>query len=123
MTDKHQPLRGSSRRDLLRWSAGASLLAFLPAARAAPTIYRDPRAPIDLRVRDLMARMTLDEKVAQMIALWGTKAEVMAQSPSLADKVARNTAEYTVEEIAEEIARRVRPDVFGESVEDVAVLD
>jgi beta-glucosidase len=79
MTDKHQPRRGSSRRDLLRWSAGASLLAFLPAARAAPTIYRDPRAPVDLRVHDLMARMTLDEKVAQMIALWGTKAEVMAE--------------------------------------------
>jgi len=60
-----------------------------------------------------------------LLPIWHklTKAEVMAQSSSLADKVARNTAEYTVEEIAEEIARRVRPDVFDESVEEVAVLD
>jgi hypothetical protein len=28
--------------------------------------YRDSRAPIDLRVRDLVGRMTLDEKVDQM---------------------------------------------------------
>lgn len=67
----------SSRRDLLRLGASASMLAFLPAAARVPTIYKDPRAPVDLRVRDLMARMTLDEKVAQMIALWGTKSEVM----------------------------------------------
>jgi len=35
------------------------------------------------------------------------KAEVMAQSPSLADKVARSTTESTLEEIASEIARVV----------------
>jgi len=33
-----------------------------------------------------------------------TKQEVIDYSPSLADKVARNTAVYTIEEIAEEIA-------------------
>jgi len=37
-----------------------------------------------------------------------TKAEVMAHSPSLADKVARSTATHTVEEIAREIATVVR---------------
>jgi hypothetical protein len=43
-----------------------------------------------------------------------SKAEVRAQSPSLADKVARSTADYTAEEIAEEIARRVRPELFSD---------
>ena len=38
----------------------------------------------------------------------------MAQSPSLADKLARSTSEHTIAEIAEEIARRVRPDLFDE---------
>jgi predicted transcriptional regulator len=33
-----------------------------------------------------------------------TKQEVISYSPSLADKVARNTATYTIDEIAEEIA-------------------
>jgi Domain of unknown function (DUF1883)/TIR domain len=41
-----------------------------------------------------------------ILPLWHriTKAEVIARSPSLADKVARNTADYTIEEIALEIA-------------------
>ncbi len=33
-----------------------------------------------------------------------TKQEVIDYSPSLADKVARNTATYTIDEVAEEIA-------------------
>lgn len=37
-----------------------------------------------------------------------TKKEVIDYSPSLADKLARNTASYTVEEIAEEIAEVIR---------------
>ena len=37
-----------------------------------------------------------------------TKAQVIEESPSLADKVARNTADFTVEEIAEEIAQVIR---------------
>lgn len=42
----------------------------------------------------------------QLLPIWHniTKKEVIAYSPSLADKVARNTAVNTVEEIAEEIA-------------------
>ena len=38
-----------------------------------------------------------------------TKAEVLAASPSLADKIARSTADFTIEEIAAEIADVVRP--------------
>jgi beta-glucosidase len=32
--------------------------------------YRDPSLPIDARVADLLARMTLDEKLAQLGSLW-----------------------------------------------------
>lgn len=39
-------------------------LAFLLAAHAQP--YLDPRLPIEERVRDLLGRMTLEEKVGQM---------------------------------------------------------
>lgn len=37
-----------------------------------------------------------------------TKSEVVAHSPSLADKLARNTATHAVEEIASEIAEVIR---------------
>lgn len=33
--------------------------------------YRDPRLAIDERVRDLLARMTLEEKLAQLGGVWG----------------------------------------------------
>jgi len=51
-----------------------------------------------------------------LLPIWHkiSKDEVRAQSPSLADKVARSTADFTVDEIADEIARRVRPDLFDE---------
>ena len=39
--------------------------------RAQQLPYRDPRLPIERRVSDLLSRMTLDEKVAQMLCLWG----------------------------------------------------
>lgn len=44
-----------------------------------------------------------------LLPIWHgiTKQEVLDYSPSLADKVARNTASYTIEEIAEEIAELI----------------
>ncbi len=50
-----------------------------------------------------------------LLPIWHkvTKDEVRAQSPSLADKVARSTSEFSIDEIADEIARRVRPDLFA----------
>ena len=59
--------------------AGGSLavlaLAAGPAAWAAGgAVYKDAAAPIPLRVADLMARMTLEEKVAQIRTAWAAKA-------------------------------------------------
>jgi len=48
-----------------------------PAATAEEPLYRNPFAPIEERVRDLLSRMMLEEKVAQMLALWAEKAEIM----------------------------------------------
>ncbi len=52
----------------------------------------------------LVTREMTGEQV--ILPLWHriTKSEVIAQSPSLADKVARSTADFTIEEIAAEIA-------------------
>ncbi|TWB59464.1 glycoside hydrolase family 3 N-terminal domain-containing protein [Nitrospirillum viridazoti] len=55
--------------------AGVAAVAISAAAHAAdkPAIYRDASAPVAARVDDLLARMTLDEKVAQLIAVWDHK--------------------------------------------------
>jgi beta-glucosidase len=36
-------------------------------------LYRDPAAPIEQRVEDLLARMTQEEKIAQLTAIWTQK--------------------------------------------------
>ena len=96
MSDTIRHTVAASRRDLLRWLGSASVAAMTPGfAQAAVSreTYRDPRAPTDLRVRDLLQRMTLEEKVAQMISLWATKADVM-EPGGLAFDPARASAAY-----------------------------
>lgn len=65
---------------------GASLAALAAAAvngtaAAAPSnvarpLYKDPRQPVEARVRDLLGRMTLEEKAAQLVAIWLTKSKI-----------------------------------------------
>ncbi len=47
-----------------------------PAQSAQRSIYKDASAPIDARVEDLLSRMTMEEKIAQMNSLWDSKAEI-----------------------------------------------
>lgn len=56
----------------------------------------------------IVTRTVTGEQI--LLPIWHdiSKREVVAFSPSLADKVARNTATHTVEEIAEEIAELIR---------------
>ena len=46
----------------------------MPKPTAKVPTYKNPRAAAALRVKDLLKRMTLDEKVAQMMCVWQEKA-------------------------------------------------
>jgi beta-glucosidase len=66
-------------RAIKRWTVGVALvLASASPAPAAPEapLYKDPGAPVEARVEDLLKRMTLEEKVAQMLCIWDAKTEV-----------------------------------------------
>ena len=52
---------------LLAWMAAVVTAATLPTR----VPYRDPKLPIELRVSDLLGRMTLEEKVGQLQCLMG----------------------------------------------------
>ena len=81
-----------TRRETLKFAAGvpvALATSFPAVAESGLPLYRDARAPVELRVRDLLSRMTLEEKVAQMIALWSTKADVLDGLDFSADKANR----------------------------------
>ncbi len=50
---------------------GLFLALPIPAQKAStPYPYQDPKAPVEVRVRDLLGRMTLEEKVAQLRCKW-----------------------------------------------------
>ena len=51
-------------------------LAAMPAIAQAPLPYKDASRSVDDRVRDLLARMTLEEKVAQTLAIWKQKEKI-----------------------------------------------
>lgn len=87
--------RGIDRRVAIKWMASVPVVAAAATSGAAEAaaddyrLYLDPQAPISKRVEDLLGRMTLEEKVAQIIALWGTKSEIMdglAFSPQMASR-------------------------------------
>ncbi len=50
--------------------------AAVTARKAAP-VYKDARQPSARRVRDLLSRMTVEEKAAQMMCIWQKKAETL----------------------------------------------
>src|SRR5436309_3603343 len=60
--------------------AGLLVLCFLLPAGAARRderpAYLDPALPVEKRVDDLLGRMTLEEKVAQMLCLWAGKRQI-----------------------------------------------
>ena len=68
----------------------AALVGVCGAAVAAQTVsstrstaaplYKDPSRPVEARVEDLLKRMTLEEKAAQLITLWEQKAKVQTDA-------------------------------------------
>lgn len=59
-------------------------LVVIPTARlqTRPSVapYKNPQLPVDQRVKDLIGRMTLEEKVAQLVCLWNSKPQVSPQT-------------------------------------------
>lgn len=58
-------------------SAAAVLPSTALAQAGGSEVYRNRQAPIADRVRDLLGRMTLEEKVAQMRGLWFDKGQLL----------------------------------------------
>lgn len=70
--------------------AGGLACAGVVTAQPQPPLYKDASQPVEKRVDDLLARMTLDEKVAQLETVWEQKAKLQTPdghfSPELAAK-------------------------------------
>ena len=91
------------RRKAIKAIAGLSALGAMPPLRAASPSpeapYKMAGVPVEVRVKDLMSRMTLGEKIGQIIALWATKSQVLVDGGS---------------DFSPEKASRLYPDGFGQ---------
>lgn len=80
MTDMLNPTRRTIAGGI---STFALMLGAATGAFAAPkktkgekALYKDASQPVDARVDDLLKRMTLEEKVAQMLCIWQKKGDI-----------------------------------------------
>jgi beta-glucosidase len=70
-----------------------------PAAPATP-LYKNAAAPIPARVEDLLKRMTLEEKVAQIGTIWNNKDGILAADGSFDPAKASTSLPYGIGQIA-----------------------
>jgi len=69
-------------------AAGLLVLVAVAALAQDRPLYKDDSRPVDERVRDLLSRMTLEEKVAQTLAIWKGKEKITDEKGQFApDKV------------------------------------
>src|SRR5919199_3775303 len=68
----------------------AAACALLPAAatrsQEKTPDYKNPRLPVERRVADLLSRMTLEEKAAQLVCLWTGRPQVRPQTDFSTDR-------------------------------------
>jgi beta-glucosidase len=80
--------------------AVASASAAQSRAEAERPLYKDPSQPVDRRVEDLLARMTLDEKVAQMVTIWEHKGKIQTPDGTFAPEKASQVFPHGLGQIA-----------------------
>ena len=64
--------------DKAGWLGVCGVMAAVVAVSAAqaPPAYKDASRPVDVRVADLLGRMTIEEKVAQLQGIWVNKKDI-----------------------------------------------
>jgi beta-glucosidase len=86
--------RSGVRRVVVALALLGGTLALVTVRADDPPAYKNPRLSVEARVSDLLARMTLEEKVAQLGSIWGQKAEVQDEKgifdPAKAKKLLGN---------------------------------
>ena len=60
-------------------------------------LYKNPELPVDVRVKDLLERMTLEEKVAQLGTIWGF--EVLGENKKFSREKAEKLLKHGIGQI------------------------
>jgi beta-glucosidase len=87
-------------RPLALASALAMALASVGACAAGAPLYKNSHAAVDARVNDLLSRMTLQEKIAQISCIWQRKGEVEDASGNFDPAKAARVFPYGIGQVA-----------------------
>jgi len=98
-------------RKKARWPAAVLvlLLQALPAAPQGIPTYLDPSRPIEERIRDLLSRMTVEEKVAQTVAIWKRKDQIIDPNGAFDGAKARDVLALGIGQISRPSELRDKP--------------
>lgn len=106
-----------------------SLVAIAPSrithSQEKAPAYKNARLPVDQRVADLLSRMTLEEKIAQLTCLWSNRPQVKPQTDFSTDRgdfspeKAKQVMKYGIGQIARQREQKGPRDgaVFANAVQ------
>ena len=87
---------------------GTSVVAQTKAAKNSPSapLYKDPTKPVEARIEDLLRRMTLEEKTAQLVTLWEQKGKIQTDDGTFSPEKASQNFPNGLGQIARPSDRR-----------------
>jgi beta-glucosidase len=78
-------------------------------AAEAPAPYKDPKQPTDARIKDLLGRMTLEEKVAQLETVWEKRKLLETDAGEFTSEHAKEFLNLGIGEIARPAENKKAP--------------
>ncbi|WP_205480328.1 glycoside hydrolase family 3 N-terminal domain-containing protein [Sphingomonas arenae] len=75
-------------------------------AAVSRAIYKDPSQPVERRIEDLLRRMTLEEKVAQLVTVWEQKGKIQTDDGTFSPEEASQNFPHGLGQIARPSDRR-----------------
>jgi beta-glucosidase len=90
------------------WAAGEAGAQTSASANRSrrPPLYKDASQPVERRVEDLLGRMTLEEKVAQMVSVWEHKGRIQTPDGAFSPAKAAQAYPHGLGQIARPSDRR-----------------
>src|SRR3712207_4532133 len=82
------------------FAAPSSALPAQATKASARPLYKDASQPVERRVEDLLSRMTLEEKVAQLVTVWEHKGKIQTPDGTFSPEKASQTFPHGLGQLA-----------------------
>jgi beta-glucosidase len=90
-------------------STSLSFAVFAEVSANKDAVYKDSKQPVEVRINDLLGRMTLEEKVAQLTSLWEKRKLLETDSGEFTSEHAKELLSQGIGEIARPAENKKAP--------------